>query len=299
MPFRTSTIDSLGIDDAQQAAGYRTTVLGPVVLGDVAFTRSWAVECDDVGSGYFVHMPLAGRFDSVHRGVRLGDSRAKVPVYRPGGGSFRGRWQAGSRSLCVRLAPGAVEEAFARLLGDAAPGRITCEPAMNTAEGLGRSWADLVVMLSRQQSAPDGFLSQPLVAAPLAESVLNGFLLASTRSRTASPAAARPAVVRAAIELIEADPRAPLTVAVLAEHCGVGVRTLQHGFRRHLGLSPMAHVRAVRLQRAHAELIAADPFAESVGAVARRWGFGHLGRFAAAHEERYGQTPMAALRSPG
>lgn len=58
----------------------------------------------------------------------------------------------------------------------------------------------------------------------------------------------------------------------------------------------MAYVREVRLRRAHEELRAADPFTESVAAVARRWGFRHLGRFAAAHEAAYGQTPSRTLR---
>jgi transcriptional regulator GlxA family with amidase domain len=110
--------------------------------------------------------------------------------------------------------------------------------------------------------------------------------------------AARPAAVCTAIDLIEAEPQAPLTVEQLADRCGVSVRALRHGFRRHLDMSPMAFVRTVRLQRAHEELRAADPATQTVAAVARRWGFHHLGRFAAAHEARYGQAPAVALRSP-
>jgi AraC-like DNA-binding protein len=37
--------------------------------------------------------------------------------------------------------------------------------------------------------------------------------------------------------------------------------------------SPMEYVRDVRLRRTHEELCDADPFADSVAAVARRWGF--------------------------
>ncbi|GAA1530840.1 helix-turn-helix transcriptional regulator [Kribbella lupini] len=123
--------------------------------------------------------------------------------------------------------------------------------------------------------------------------------------RTSGPlvgqvAAARPATVRTAIELIEADPQAPLTVSVLAAQCGVGSRMLQKGFQQHLGLSPMEYLRDVRLRRAHEELRGADPYVESVAAVARRWGFTHLGRFAAAHEAKYGKKPLRTLRGqPG
>jgi transcriptional regulator GlxA family with amidase domain len=171
---------------------------------------------------------------------------------------------------------------------------------MNTADGYGRSWADLLFSVNRQLAAPGNLLAQPLVAAPLADTIVNGFLLAATHSHpealAAPVAAARPATVRTAIDVIEAEPQAPLTLSLLAEQCGVSPRTLQKAFQQHLGLSPMEYLRDVRLRRAHEELRSADPFAESVASVARRWGFAHLGRFAAAHEAKFGQKPLRTLR---
>lgn len=300
MPLHTSTIDTIGGTEGRFASTYREARLGPVGLGEVTFLRDWAVACDDVGSNYYVHLPLSGRFDSRHRGVELTHSREATAVYRPGSGSFVGRWAAGYHALCVRFDLPSVNAALAGLLGDRAPERVTFGHTMNTAAGFGRGWAELLLSVNRQVVRPDSLLSQPLVAAPLAESILNGFLLATTHSHSETlrepVAPARPTAVRAAVDLIEADPRAPLTVAVLASSCDVSVRTLQNGFRRYLGMSPMAYVREVRLGRAHEELRAADPFVESVATVARRWGFRHLGRFAAAHEAKYGQTPLKTLR---
>lgn len=37
---------------------------------------------------------------------------------------------------------------------------------------------------------------------------------------------------------MESDPAAPWTVAAFAERCGVGVRAMQLGFHRYVGLSP-------------------------------------------------------------
>ena len=56
------------------------------------------------------------------------------------------------------------------------------------------------------------------------------------------------------------------------------------------GMSPIAYLRVVRLRRAHWDLRAADPSHDSVASIARRWGFAHLGRFAAAHKNMYGQN---------
>jgi AraC-like DNA-binding protein len=99
------------------------------------------------------------------------------------------------------------------------------------------------------------------------------------------------------MDIIEAGAHLPLTTSTLAAQCHFSVRALQEGFRRHLGMSPMAYVRVVRLRRAHCDLRSADPSHTTVGAIAHRWGFTHLGRFAAAHKTMFGETPLQALRA--
>jgi AraC-like DNA-binding protein len=78
----------------------------------------------------------------------------------------------------------------------------------------------------------------------LVESLIREFrLVADHPFRVALDARAepaRPAAVRDVMELIETCPQMPLTTT-LAMHCHVSVRTLQEGFRRHLGMSPMAY----------------------------------------------------------
>jgi transcriptional regulator GlxA family with amidase domain len=59
----------------------------------------------------------------------------------------------------------------------------------------------------------------------------------------------------------------------------------------------MACLREIRLRRAHEDLRAADPSATTVAAIARRWGFAHMGRFAREYQAAYGQTPSATLRA--
>ena len=113
----------------------------------------------------------------------------------------------------------------------------------------------------------------------------------------ASSEPGRPTAVRDAMDIIEGGPHLPLTISTLARQCHVSVRTLQEGFQRHLGMSPMAYVRVVRLRRAHRDLRSADTVHSTVAAIAHRWGFTHLGRFAAAHKTMYGQTPLQALRA--
>ena len=108
--------------------------------------------------------------------------------------------------------------------------------------------------------------------------------------------AVSPRAVRAAVEIIEEEAHLPLTVSLIAARSHVSVRSLQQGFRRYMGASPMAYLREVRLRRAHQSLLESDPSRTSVASVAYHWGFTNLGRFAAAHTARYAEPPAKTLR---
>jgi transcriptional regulator GlxA family with amidase domain len=53
----------------------------------------------------------------------------------------------------------------------------------------------------------------------------------------------------------------------------------------------------VRLHHAHLDLVSADRLSTTVGTVARRWGFGHVGRFAVYYRQHYGRSPHDTLRT--
>ena len=74
----------------------------------------------------------------------------------------------------------------------------------------------------------------------------------------------------------------------------VSARSIHHAFRRFRGYSPKALLQAVRLDRAHQSLLAADP-SDQVMAIAVSCGFAHLGRFSAAYKKRFGELPSQTL----
>jgi transcriptional regulator GlxA family with amidase domain len=98
------------------------------------------------------------------------------------------------------------------------------------------------------------------------------------------------------VELLRNDPGHPWTVAELAAAVALSVRSLQEGFRRSLDTTPMAYLRRLRLERVRQELSDAEPGTARVTEVATRWGFVHLGRFAAAYSRAFGERPSATLR---
>jgi len=159
----------------------------------------------------------------------------------------------------------------------------------------------MLLLFKEQLFRPDSLINQPLVGLPFVDSLVRGFLLAAHHSHryalTTGERLAAPRTFRKAIEIIEEEAHLPLTVSSIAARCGVSVRSLQQDFRRHMGASPMAYLREVRLRRAHQSLLESDPSTTSVASVAYHWGFTNLGRFAAAHTARYDEPPAATLRS--
>jgi hypothetical protein len=230
--IHAATIDTTGQSASQARVNQRTVDIGPVQVSDITFQTDATIDCDDVGTGYYVNLPVVGRLESRHRGSKIIASRELAVVFQPGGGSFSGQWAAGTRVLCVRLDQSAVDMALARLTGGAPAVKASFELVMNTRHGLGRTWVEQLLVLSRQPEGQHGLLANPLVSRPLAESLVNGFLLAAEHTRSAAVAASaapveptRPATIQKAIELMETDPRAPLNVSELAASCGVSART--------------------------------------------------------------------------
>lgn len=142
----------------------------------------------------------------------------------------------------------------------------------------------------------------PLVVAAasryLAVCVLNAFPnTALTTPSAADRRDAHPAALRRAIAYIEAHADADISAADIAAAANVTIRALQYAFRRRLCTTPIAHLRRVRLERARLGLLAADPADTTVSEIASRWGFGHLGRFAATYRGTYGRSPSTDLHA--
>lgn len=166
---------------------------------------------------------------------------------------------------------------------------------------LGAYWGRVVALVEGQLAGPTYY---PLVAAEvyrmLAHAVVQVFPNTTTTGLApGGPGQVTPAVVRRAVEFIEANADRALTLSDIAAAAGVGPRGLQHAFRRQQDVTPMGYLRRVRLQRAHDELRQADPAGgATVAAVAARYGFGHPGRFSQAYAQVYGQLPRETLAAP-
>jgi AraC family ethanolamine operon transcriptional activator len=107
-------------------------------------------------------------------------------------------------------------------------------------------------------------------------------------------AATRQRVVREARQYMRTHADAPIGVPDLCAALHVSRRTLQYSFQDVLQMSPVAYLRALRLNGVRRDLQAAGD--APVGDVAARWGFWHLSRFAADYRRLFGERPSDTRR---
>ena len=187
---------------------------------------------------------------------------------------------------CVRL----VIRIDSGLLADFRPEReaftIDC-PAM-------RPWFDQIGLLVTSRAMVDAVQSDQVVSQRM-ESLLavllqRTFLPALVASQP-SPIASRD--VRRAEDYMRANLAADVSLEDLANAAGVSVRTLQTNFLHWRGVSPMHHLRGLRLESAQTRLLAGATVSDAAFAS----GFTHHGRFARYYRERFGECPSATLRT--
>jgi AraC-like DNA-binding protein len=273
--------------------------MGPASLQDIVVGADVAIDCGEVCEAYRVFLVRSGRAQGVHRGLSTSGVAGTAAVYAPEGFSAL-QWDASTEILLFKVDRYAVEDALSDALGRQLTSQPDFAPLMPTNTAPTRNWINMLVLFAEQFLHPDGLIHQPLVGMPFVDSLVRGFLLAAEHSqRDALMGRERsltPRAIRAAIDVIEAEAQLPLTLSSIAARSQMSVRSLQQGFKRHLGMSPMSYLREVRLRRAHQTLLESDPSVVTVASVAYDWGFTNLGRFAAAHAGRYNEPPAKTLR---
>ena len=108
-------------------------------------------------------------------------------------------------------------------------------------------------------------------------------------------AATRSRVLRLALDYIDAHAEEPPTMEAVCRASCASARTLQYAFRDRFGVTPKQYLQTVRLHKVRGELFRARPDAV-ISEIAARWGFWHMGQFAADYRRQFGELPSETLR---
>lgn len=271
---------------------------GPVRVFDLCYGGA-EVRVDPVPFDDFVLVtrPIEGRFGvrSASDGLVVTRDRALVmDAY----GSYQLRWLDSCRVLNVVLDRRRVEKAAAEMRGFDEPRPLRFDVAEPGSDAAWRRWASVSrFLLDHVRSPVDEGAS--LLRAELLRLAVAALLDAYPTHHpepSATPASSSPAAVRRARSYIELHAHEDIGPSEIAAAARLSVRGLQAAFRRSEETTPLAYLRRTRLRRAHADLVRQTPDDTTVAAVAGRWGFSNLSRFAAEHRAEYGCSPSDTLR---
>ena len=252
------------------------------------------------GSYYAVHMPMNGRAVGAVAGQEFEANTIRALVTNPGD-ELQIRFDHDSPQLIVRIEQEALERYLTRLTGRMMTRRLGFAPSFDLANDDATRWHGAIQLLHTEVFHADSLVQKGIGIGALEELCMSSLLMIQQNSYREQfirgPAQPGRRAVRQSLDYIERNLSEPLTMGTIAEHAGVSVRSVQQGFKDELGLTPMAYLRERRLERVHEELTAAAAGdGVTVTEVAERWGFGHLGSFAALYRKRWGESPSQTLR---
>jgi AraC-like DNA-binding protein len=197
----------------------------------------------------------------------------------------------------LRIAPDALEQKLAYLLGARPNGKLDFAPTVNRDDPQFQNFWRLIEFFSKQLDLTSSQFPQ-VVLRELEQAILVAFLHANhhTFSHLLDQEAREtvPSHVRRAEEYIEANWDQAITIESLVEITGVGARAIFRAFQQNRGYTPMAFAKMVRLRHARERLSAPD-LHTSVTTAAFACGFGNLGHFARDYRETFGERPSTTL----
>ena len=245
-----------------------------ITVADIRHGTEVIVRPGRLHSYYEINVPLRGYTLSRCGREEIESAPDRAAVLTPTEESSM-LWSGDCVQLAVKVSRAVVDRTVESALGYPPEEAVHFSVGFDISNRPGRNWVRAVLLLrdAIDSDAPD------LILRPLEELVVGQLLTAQPSNfsgrLTGDPRPVRPRRLSRVLDLIDADPAAPHTVADMASIAGTSVRSLQASFSEHLGLTPMEYLRRVRLARAHQDLLAATPGdGQSVADIAYRWASG-------------------------
>ncbi|RUM07919.1 AraC family transcriptional regulator [Rhizobium chutanense] len=203
------------------------------------------------------------------------------------------------RHLCLFIDHAKITRQLTHMFERTITGDLDIHPYIDLTVGPGLVLQQIVANLYHGLIGNGPLQRSPLAVSALCDAAIY-LLLENCPNRysneLAFPAPApAPRHVKRAIDFMQEHVAEPLLLDEIAVAAGVSVRTLQQGFRQFRNTTPMSYLHELRMLAAHRELLEAGAKL-AIADVALRWGFTHLGRFAAEYKKRFGQLPSRTLK---
>ncbi|WP_188804366.1 AraC family transcriptional regulator [Citricoccus zhacaiensis] len=278
--------------------GLKAIHLPNLTLGLLEYGHPVSVRTPPLQDSYQVNFTTFGSVSMgyANQTVQINNRRAAVhglsEVTRMQG------WGHPARVVGLKIPRVTLEQEFEALTGMPVGEPLRFDGDLDLASPGGQAWRATVQALAQGLDPTSPISTHPLLSGPLTQAAARGLLLAARHNHSHllhTPAPTEPPeTIKAALEFMHANADQPLSAEDMARAAGVSVRSLQAGFRKHLDTTPVAALRRIRLDRARQDLSSSPP-GTRVAAIAERWGFRHVGRFAIHFAQAFGESPSETL----
>lgn len=256
------------------------------------------IEAESLERFVLVQIPLSGAIQ-VRCGALALTATPQAGLVLPSRRPLRLSWPQDCTQLLLKIPSERVDAVCSAFLGRAPIEPVEFRNDVPLQGMADAGWMPLLNLLLSQSTVWRADAARTRLARQVEDALIGHLLCHQPHNHSVRLVAGReplaPRHVRAAEEYMQANLHRPITLADMAAHAGVSVRSLSRAFQDCRGTSPMALLRSARLDRVRQELSQCGSGA-SVTAVALKWGFMHLGRFAAAYRARFGEAPSETLK---
>lgn len=265
-----------------------------VSLNALSYGAEVEIDPGQLQNFYLLQFPLAGQARIQHRGEEIEAGQNTATILNPDRDT-RMIWGAGCRKLLLQINRRHLERVAQDMTGAELPGAVRFDPRIGLNTAGGQRLFRRVVAAARAATDHELWHGASGLNEAWAERELATVLLESQPSNVShmlwrSRRAPTTREMRRALDYIHTHFADPIRVEDIARAADVNVRSLQLGFKRLYGLSPMRYLRDVRLDAARYCLSRRQGRA-SVTDVAYSVGFTHLGRFSQDYRDRFGVSP--------
>jgi AraC-like DNA-binding protein len=278
-------------------ARLRHTDVAGLGLTTIEYGDAVEIRTDALERFYLLQIALDGAYSSGSLGEEFEFAGDRAQIINPVA-PVTMRWSPSCRLFVLRLDRAMVRDYVDVLTGGAARGAPVFGEAFSLATPAGRRLRRTIEFVLKESENEASLLRSPMAARQIQQTLFAQLMAASQHDLPFDDTLPRgiPYYVKRADDFVAANVARDISLVDIVASSGVSMRTLYYGYRRCHGVGPMARLKRLRLDRAKADLDAAQPGDDTVTEIAMRWGFPHLGRFAADYRARFGATPSETLR---
>jgi AraC-like DNA-binding protein len=274
--------------------------LPSMYLGYLQYGVQAVVSAAPTRGDYWVHLPIRGSLDASFGSDTIACNPRRAVILSPTRDNYNSmQLDADCSRVHIYFHRDALLRQLTALLGEPVDHPVEFDPELTLTSGYGRSLASCLLLAVSDFEQSDAMLENSIMMTMFEQFIMTGLLLAHAHScseklrRCQMPISPRD--VKRAIDYMQSNLDAPVTLSDIVRAAGVPGRTLFKHFEDWKGVSPMRYLRNVRFQRAR-EALKRGRAETSVTEIAKSCGFNHMSRFSAEYRKRFGESPSKTLR---